>query len=121
MKGDPVASVSVSRPSNRVLASPARPAKRSDSTCWLAARIVTPKAKARLTSTWVWLAVCREITISGGSSEMEANELTVMPCCWPSCAAVTIVTPEVQARMAARSPSVRSAGVVVCISIIVSS
>ena len=46
--------------------------------------MVTPKAWARLTRSCVRLTVCREITISGGSSEMDVNELTVMPCCSPS-------------------------------------
>jgi len=42
-----------------------------------------------------------------GSSEMDANELTVMPCCSPSCAAVTTVTPADHARIALRNSSDR--------------
>src|SRR5258708_23151992 len=40
--------------------------------------------------------------IKGGTRETEVKELTVIPCCSPACEAVTMVTPEVQARIASR-------------------
>ena len=45
---------------------------------------------------------------------MDVNELTVMPCVTPLCVAVTMVTPVVQARMAARSCS--GSRVIKCVS-----
>jgi hypothetical protein len=53
----------------------------------------------------VRLGACREIVINAGSREIEVKELTVMPCRSPLWEAVTMVTPVVHARMAARNCS----------------
>jgi len=64
--------------------------------------MVSPNIRERDTSSYVRELCCREMVIVAGSNEMDVNEFTVMPCRWPSWAAVTTVTPADQARMAAR-------------------
>src|SRR4026209_1816828 len=65
--------------------------------------MVTENSPDASTSSWVWVNFFSTTEISGGSSESELNECTVMPYCLPSCVAVTTATPVVQARMAWRS------------------
>ena len=45
------------------------------------------------------------MVMMAGYSEIDVNELTVIPCVFPSWTAVTTVTPADQARMAVRSAS----------------
>ena len=101
--GAPLIRVPVSSPSKRSCSCPSRPEKRSEISRCSSERILTANAPEALIMRCVRLPVCSEMMIIGGSSETEVNELTVMPCLPLSSTAVTIVTPELHARMERRS------------------
>src|SRR5580692_10158323 len=69
-------------------------AKRVESPSWLSARILTPQSLACSQIAMLCTVRATENSTSGGSSDTELNELTVMPCSTPSAPrAVMMATP----------------------------
>ena len=79
INGAGIESVVVGTPSNRSVTCGRFPAKRAESSSCAADRIVTANSPDFSTSSCVWVSLFNVTHTSGGSSEMDVNELTVMP------------------------------------------
>ena len=97
----PAASRGRSRSSARARPRRARPAKRSESARWSAARTLTAKRWPSCSSEHIFVRRSIEIRISGGSIETDMKAFAVIPWIWSPARVVITVTP------VANMPSVR--------------